>query len=127
MRTMQNLVGRLLHSIAMRICPFCSARVTLARAKAYWAVAIGLKSQGSDVRVETKCCHGLLTMEQAKVLREFSSAFGRKLSAARKTFGAGPGRDRVLRSCPFCGEQFGGRALRAHKPRCPKKPSRSAE
>jgi hypothetical protein len=124
---MQNLAGRLLHFIAMRICPLCNARVTFARAKTYWAVAIGLKSQGSEVRVETKCCHGLLTMEQAKVLRQFSAPFGRKMGAARKTFGAGPGRDRVPRPCPFCGEQFGGREWRKHKPRCPKKPSRSAE
>jgi hypothetical protein len=85
-------------------------------------VMVGLKSQGSDMRVETTCCHRPLDKEQAKTLRKFDAAWARAMSAARKTFGAGPGRDPVLRPCPFCGEQFGGRELRTHKPRCPKKP-----
>jgi hypothetical protein len=109
------------------ICPRCGARVTPARAKTYWAVAVGLKSQGLDIRVETECCHNTLTLEQVKALRwgraKSAAAWGRKLSAARKTFGAGTGRPTVEKPCPFCGEKFTARKLREHKPRCPKKPS----
>jgi hypothetical protein len=28
----------------------------------------------------------------------------------------------VLRPCPYCKKKFSARALRAHKPRCPRKP-----
>lgn len=122
-------MGKLMHAIRMlkkqtgAVCPCCGTEVTPARAKTYWAVAIGQKSQGLDVSVEAACCHGNLNMEQAKALRwgdrKAAAAWGRFLSAARETFSAGTGRPKTKKPCPYCGNEFGARELREHKPRCP--------
>jgi len=32
-----------------------------------------------------------------------------------------PPRPKVLRPCPLCGELFGARELKVHRPRCPRK------
>jgi hypothetical protein len=45
------------------------------------------------------------------------SELGRLLSSLRKNT-KNAGRKKLLRPCPKCGDQFGGRELRAHIPRC---------
>ena len=41
----------------------------------------------------------------------------RRRSAMRKTYGAGTGRPKVMKTCPGCGGMFGARELRGHQ--CP--------
>jgi hypothetical protein len=108
------------------VCPRCGAKISQRLVKTYFARATGLVSRGLPGEVETECCQRVLTFDEVKKLRWGSEAaatrWGRKLSAARKTFGAGTGRPKVTHKCPFCGLPFGGRELREHKPRCPEKP-----
>lgn len=47
---------------------------------------------------------------------------GRRRSVARGDNVGG--RPEVLHRCPHCKEKFGLRRLRAHMPRCPKKPAK---
>jgi len=45
------------------------------------------------------------------------SELGRRRSESRKTHA--PGGRKVLIPCPACGQMFGVRELRRHKPECP--------
>lgn len=51
---------------------------------------------------------------------QFASERGRRNAAARRT--AGGGRPQNLQPCPYCGEPFGARDLKAHKPQCKERP-----
>jgi hypothetical protein len=112
-------------------CPLCGSRVTDERAAAYWAVAVGRRAQGAPAKVEADCCHAQLSYEEVKALRwgdrEQASAWGRKLSGARTTYGAGTGRPPGSYShrprCP-CGRQtlkraqMRGKSATDHAPGC---------
>jgi hypothetical protein len=50
---------------------------------------------------------------------KLQTAVMRRFRSQRKTKS---GRSKELRPCPYCKLEFGGRELRAHKPRCPKAP-----
>lgn len=63
-------------------------------------------------------CHTKIPVKAAK-------SFCGKLSVWQRKHDKGP--EKVMRPCPFCEKDFGARELRKHKPRCPRKPVRSAK
>ena len=105
-------------------CPRCGASISTRAAKSLWGTIVGMQSQDvQPLRVPAPCCGQPLTAKQVKAVRwgneKKASAWGRDLSAQRKTFAAGPGRPRKLRPCPKgCGESFSARDMRVHKPDC---------
>lgn len=46
-------------------------------------------------------------------------------AAHSRVAGKAGGRPAVVRPCPFCGEKFAAREMRAHRPICKKKPKRA--
>ena len=78
---------------------------------------------GNDPDRKTRVRIARKTLEEDSIAAVLSdedlhAEAARRRQAKRKTFaGASP----VLRPCPYCGDEFGARAMREHTPQCPKR------